>query len=436
MMRKIGIQLTWFGAVVPLITSHAATSFRVTAFGRDGVCAWTNAPVPGICTIQTSTNIAGPWAPGANTFATNPAGRLTVPIQGGMWFHRLLGVDVPATPQGFTNLVRSYGILETIGGNGLGRADNVSYWSAYYEGGPATAAALSRPHVAMADRAGSIYMADKNSHSVLKVALDGTIHTHAGTHLGGFNGEGPAAATALQLNYPNGLWVRADGTVYVLDTDNGRVRRVSTNGLMTTMFQATSDGSPVSVGRGLWVSDDESLAYFCARTELKRWTLTSGSQTLAAGFAELGTLFVESNGDVIACDRGANCVYRVHPDGSKVVLAGNGGTSGGGDGFSALATGLSGVRSPWLVPTGGYLLLSHEGCQLWYLDTAGIIHLLLNGAGGTTHSGDGAFFYEPSVPKISEGRSVTMDYDGNILICESDYGYIRRIRFQQMGPSR
>jgi hypothetical protein len=114
------------------------------------------------------------------------------------------------------------------------------------------------------------------------------------------------------------------------------------------------------------------------------------------------------------------------------VLDGNGGTTGGGDGSSALATGLYGVRSPWPVPTGGYLLLSHEGCQLWYLDAAGIIHLLLNGSGGFMHAGDGSFFYDPSIPKISEGRSVTMDYDGNILICESDYGYIRRIRFQRM----
>jgi hypothetical protein len=66
------------------------------------------------------------------------------------------------------------------------------------------------------------------------------------------------------------------------------------------------------------------------------------------------------------------------------------------------------------------------------LDTAGIIHLLLNGSSGFTHSGDGAFFYNPSIPKISEGRSVTMDYDGNLLVCESDYGYIRRIRFQRI----
>ena len=106
---------------------------------------------------------------------------------------------------------------------------------------------------------------------------------------------------------------------------------------------------------------------------------------------------------------------------------------GGGDGYPALETGLWGVRSVWPVPTGGYLLLTHDGCQLWYLDTAGIVHLILNGARGRTHSGDGSFFYTPDA-KISEGRSVTMDYDGNILVCESDWGYVRRIRFLPWPP--
>ena len=425
--------LTWLGMILSLMSSQAASSSRLTALTRDGVLSWSNAPVPGVCTVQVAAGPSGPWTNGPNTFSTNSAGGLSMPLAPGKGFYRLLAADVSATPAGFTNLVWAYGTLETIAGTGAGGVDNVTYWSAACEGGPAVSAALSRPHIAMADGAGNIYIADKNSHSVLRITLDGKIHTYAGTHLAGFNGDGPAAATGLQLNHPNGLWVRGDGTVYVLDTDNGRVRRVGTNGLMTTLFLATSDGSAVNVGRGLWVSDDESLAYFCASSKLKSWTPTDGVHTLASGFSELGTLFVEANGDIIVCDRGGNYVYRVHPDGSKVVLAGNGTSSGGGDGFPALATGLYGVRSPWPVPTGGYLLLAHEGCQLWYLDPAGIVHLLLNGGTGPTHSGDGLFFYNPSVPKISEGRAVTMDYAGNILVCESDYGYIRRVQFRRLG---
>jgi sugar lactone lactonase YvrE len=419
-------------ALVLALPATCAAEFRVTAFDRNGLLQWSNAPVPGVCTVETADTPGGVWLPLKNAYATNSTDALSVPMNGGTRFHRLKAVSIPATGQGFTNLIYTYGQLETIAGTGEGQTDGISYWQTWFEGSPAFWASLSRPHFAMADRAGNVYVADKNSHSVLKVSTNGNIYTHAGTHVGGFNGEGPASATNVQLNFPNGLWVRADGTVYVLDTENGRVRRVSTNGISQTLFLATSSGSSLNGGRGLWVKEDESLAYFCAEDRVRRWTPTGGLTTLASGFTELGTLFVEASGSLIVCDRGAHYVYRLSTTGAKTIIAGNGSTTGGGDGFSALATGLNGVRSAWPVPTGGFLLLTHDGCQLWYLDAAGILRLLLNGAGGRTHDGDGLFFYEPLQLKISEGRSVTMDYEGNILVCESDYGYVRRIQFKPM----
>jgi hypothetical protein len=55
------------------------------------------------------------------------------------------------------------------------------------------------------------YIADKGSHSVLRMTSAGLIYTHAGNHSGGFDGEGPAMATNLQLNLPNSLWVKVTG---------------------------------------------------------------------------------------------------------------------------------------------------------------------------------------------------------------------------------
>jgi sugar lactone lactonase YvrE len=395
-----------------------SATLKLTRFDTNGTLFWTNALVPGVCTVEKAGAPEGPWQPAGNAFSTNSGGRLTVTRQEPAGFLRLKAVGVPATQEGFLNLVYSYGLLETVAGTGVGQTDGVSFWQPSYEGAYGALAALSRPHFAQADRAGNIYIADKNSHAILKVTPDGNIHTFAGTHVGGFNGEGPAEATELQLNLPNGEYVRADGTVYVLDTENGRVRRVNT----------TSNGSSLAGGRGLWVNSTETLAYYCAGTRLRGWTPSGGLTTIATGFIELGPLYVESTGNILVCDRGANVVYRITPAGGLTVIAGNGQTTGGGDGFPALQTGLDGVRSIWPVPTGGLLMLTHNGCQLWYMDTAGIVHLMLNGARGSTHSGDGQFFYSP-LPAISEGRSVTMDYEGNILITESDWGFVRRIRF-------
>ena len=70
---------------------------------------------------------------------------------------------------------------------------------------------------------------------------------------------GPTPGTSVALSSPNGLWVGGDGVVYVLDTGNGKVRWLDTNGVMTTLF---TDHSGITTGRGLWVKDDRTLAYF------------------------------------------------------------------------------------------------------------------------------------------------------------------------------
>jgi hypothetical protein len=401
-----------------------------------GVLAWTNATVPGVCSVEATTALGGGWTPGANAFATNGTGSVMVPVKGANTFFRLRTVGVPATAAGFTNLVYSYGLLETVAGTGAGRVDDTSYWLNSFEGGPATNAALSRPHYAMADRAGNIYIVDKNSHSVLRVDTNGLIHTYAGTHTGGNNGDGPALATSLQLNYPNALWVRADGTVYVLDTGNNRVLRIGTNGLMQTLFYETNTADlPMQGGRMLWMKDDETLAYFGEETKVRKWTPSKGLSTLVNGFTELGTFCVQADGSLIVADRGGDYVYAVTADGkTSTRIAGNGSTNSSTDGAFATTNAFYGPRGVWPMPTGGYLLLLHDGAQLWYVDNANIAHLLVNGIGGNVkvQAGDGQFFYAPTQFDIGEGRSVTMDYAGNIIICESDYGYVRRIRFQRM----
>src|SRR5664279_5736401 len=99
-----GRVLALLGPIVWFMTSHAAPSLRVTTFSEDGALAWTNSPVPGICTVQASLAPTGPWTYGQNAFTTNSACTLAVPRGGETRFYRMQGVAVPPTPQGFTNL--------------------------------------------------------------------------------------------------------------------------------------------------------------------------------------------------------------------------------------------------------------------------------------------------------------------------------------------
>ena len=114
-------------------------------------------------------------------------------------------------------------------------------------------------------------------------------------------------------------------------------------------------------------------------------------------------------------------------DTTKIIIAGNGQATGGGNGFPATETGLDGVRGIWFMEDQSYLLATHEGSQIWYVDPSGIINLLLDGKSGDEyHSGDGEHFQTPGY-KISEPRGISVDYEGNILITENDLGFIRKI---------
>jgi sugar lactone lactonase YvrE len=422
-----------------LASPVSAASFRITACDPQGNIRWTNAFPNGVCTVEAADALTSPgrasWQIQQNYFTTNSTGQGRLLLCPSNNLVRLLAADISTnSTAGYTNLLNSYGLLRTIAGNGFGSIDGVNYWQPVFEGGYATNATLSRPHIAMADTAGNVFIADKNSHSVLKVTPDGRIHTVAGTHAAGNGPDYFVLATAVQLNGPNGLWVRGDGTVYVLDTGNGKIRRLDINGMMQTLV--TVDGG-ITTGRGVWVKDDESLAFFASGSDMKEWTPSGGVNTLNNNFNELGTFIVDPHGDIIAADRGANKVYFLDATGGKAgerdVLFGDGNANSVVDGTLAKTNSLYGVRSVWPFPTGGYLLATHEGSQVHYVDPAGIIHVLVNGSNGGFHTGDGQWFHSPGF-KITETRAVTMDSKGNILITENDSGYIRQVDFHRLSP--
>jgi len=102
------------------------------------------------------------------------------------------------------------------------------------DGGPATSAALSDAEGVAVDSLGNVYIADSNDHRVRKVASDGTISTVAGDGFPGFRGDG-GPAPAARLNTPYGIAVDTAGNLYIADLGNNRVRMVSPTGTITTV---------------------------------------------------------------------------------------------------------------------------------------------------------------------------------------------------------
>ena len=336
-----------------------------------------------------------------------------------------LDVELPPEviePGDFPSTIARYDLLETIAGRGLQNGDG-NEWQASYEGGPAVTAELSSPHIAMADLAGNVYIADKEAHAIRKVSPEGVITTVAGTNAPGNGSDTAGPGIDKALSNPNGLWVRADGVVYVLDTDNGKVRRLGADGIMTTLF-AVPGG--IYEGRGLWVADDEGRAFVASRTKIIAWDPELGARVFARGFTELGMLVMDPDGHLVAADRGGNRVFRVSDDGGSTAIAGDGTKDGGDDGEPALEVGLDEVRAVWFLPNRGYFLGLHEGNDVWYVDPDGHAWLFLKGGDHQAHGGDGQNF-RTAGKKISEVRAVTVDYAGNLIICENDFGFIRRL---------
>ncbi|MBC8123308.1 MAG: hypothetical protein H7Y22_15910 [Gemmatimonadaceae bacterium] len=123
-------------------------------------------------------------------------------------------------------LIDAQGVISTVAGNGSKGFGG--------DGGPARAAQLQGPLFAARDVRGNLYIADSGNNRVRRVDARGVITTVVGTGAAGFSGDG-GPATRASLDNPFGLSLTASGSLYIADTGNGRVRRVSPDGRIETI---------------------------------------------------------------------------------------------------------------------------------------------------------------------------------------------------------
>src|SRR6185369_10886691 len=128
--------------------------------------------------------------------------------------------------------------INSVAGNGV-----VSYSG---DGGQALRAQMNSPQGVAIDAAGNLYVADTGNNVVRRVTPAGVITTVAGNGTPGSNGDG-SAATSAQLNAPDGLALDSAGNLYIADSLNAKVRRVSTAGTISTV---AGNGTPGFGGDG------------------------------------------------------------------------------------------------------------------------------------------------------------------------------------------
>jgi glucose/arabinose dehydrogenase len=289
------------------------------------------------------------------------------------------------------------GTITTIGGSGI-----AGYAG---DGGSATSAALYLPIRAVSSPGGSILIADEANNAIREIRLDGTIRTIAGVGgTAGFAGDGGPATAAL-LHQPTGVSPLPDGGFLIADRSNNRIRRVSANGVISTVA-----GSGVACGNPASACGDGGLAVAAQLNAPDR----------AAPLADGGFLITEDEG---------HKVRRVMPNGTIVRVAGNGlpclsATAACGDGGPAISARLNAPNGIATLPDGGFIISDSNDNRIRAVSATGVI---------TTIAGNGvAGSWGDNIPAVNANlnspSSVAVAPDGTIVVADSWSHLVRTIK--------
>jgi sugar lactone lactonase YvrE len=301
------------------------------------------------------------------------------------------------------------------------------------DGGPARKAELSFPTGVAVDGRGNVYIADRINDRVRKVTPGGTITTFAGTGEHGFTNDGEPATTA-ELNEPEDVAVDRRGNVYIADTGNQRIRRVSPDGTITTFAGSGRYGFSGDGGRATSASLAEPIAVAVDRrgnVYIGDWRnsrvrkVSSGRITTLAGTGRRGfsgdggpaakaqirdphAVTVDAKGNVYIAD--GPRVRKVSPDGTITTVAGAGGELTFPEGVA--------------VDAKGNLYISDFGDnQVKKVNRAGKLTTIA-GAIREGFSGDGGPAFSA---RLNHPAGIALDARGNLFIADFGNSRVRRI---------
>jgi uncharacterized protein (TIGR03437 family) len=314
---------------------------------------------------------------GPNLLSFDPSGRLLI-----------------ADPGDFTvRRINADGRIQTIAGfgvQGVGLGEGSVYQLSF--GGPATNTLLETPRQAVADKQGNIYISDEIAGVVYRVTPDGNLDVLAGqVGVNQFGGDN-IPATSSSLTGPQGLALDQSGNLYIADPASNRIRKVSSDGIITTFAGNgkagySGDGGPATQA------------------------MLSFPQTIA----------FDSKGNLIIADRVNNRLRSVSPDSTITTIAGDGTRASTGNGGPASAASLN---RPFVVTAdaaGNIFLIESGGASVRRIAPDGIISVVA-GNGQTGFGGDGGPATQAS---LGAATGLAVDSNGDLYIADFNNNRIR-----------
>ena len=206
--------------------------------------------------------------------------------------------------------------------------------------GTGAAASFHNPNGVAVDAAENVYVVDSGNSTIRKITPAGVVTTLAGT--AGVTGSADGAGAAASFNLPDGVAVDAAGNVYVADTGNATIRKITPAGVVSTLagkagVTGSADGTGATArftGPGGVAVDAAGNIYVLDGSTIRKITSAGVVTTPASnpGLANSPALAVNAAGNVYVVDSGNRMILQVTPDGVVTTLAGNPGLAGSVDG--------------------------------------------------------------------------------------------------------
>ncbi|MBI4875958.1 MAG: hypothetical protein HY822_15080 [Acidobacteria bacterium] len=315
------------------------------------------------------------------------------------------------------------------------------------DGGAATSAQLNNPGGIVRDSAGNLYIADQINKRIRKVAADGTISTIAGDGTFGYSGDGGAAAKATLAN-TGGLALDSSGNLFLADSASNVVRKIATGGNISTVAGTTAAGFFGDGGEAgkaylngpVGVTADPAGNLYIADTRNHRIRKMSsgGTITTVAGNGFVGRtgdgdaatgarlnapqgVAVDAAGNLYIADTSNFVIRKVTPDGIIRTVAGTGTPGFSGDGGPATQATLNYPRSVVVNGAGNLFIADSHNARVRLVTAQGIITTVA-GTGGFGDGGDGG---PATSAQLRFPSAVALGSGGSIYISDTENGRVR-----------